>query len=387
MLTEIHSLRSKICSMLLIAVGACSAPNVFAKKVPAKIRICVTGETDSSSRPKARVILSGGSGDVVFPEADASQDCTAKDVKLDDSKQYILKVDADGYQSPPPITLTAGNIDSKGLIERVINLKALASPPSSSPNPSPSPARSPTPEKGLSDLFNDYLPEHWALDLLGVTIIVVGLWLGRRLWRAGYRVKIDRKVQIPKGAKSSTTRILEGLDTLRADLVKMLGEIRDELRRTKESAKEGAPQVSPSPSVTEFSKDPLPAQDAEQPPPSTNSGQALAHSSYLDLLAGKRVSPAPTYLKAEGRSEPSNIFGSRITYLEESSQGAFLLFKDIFDSGVGWVYPDPRQTFQQDALASVFKDLGEAEFSNSKENIDPVRVIRADEGRWRVETR
>lgn len=382
----LHRLRLKLCLIILVAISICSASNVRANKVPATIRICVAAETNTSPLPKPRVTLSGGSADVVFPEADASHLCTTKDVRLDDSKQYSLRVDADGYQSPQPIALTAKDIDPNGSIERTITLKVT---PVVNPSPhagsNPSPGQSPTAEKGLLESLGEDLPEHWILDFLGVVILAVGFWVGLRLWRAGYRARIYRKVPILEGSKSSTVRILEGIDGLRGDMVKVLAEIRDELRKTNESKKETAPQVNASPPPTEPLKSPLTAPTHEEPSPSPNSGQAQAHLSYIDLLAGKKVTPTPVYLNAEGRSEPSGMFGSRITYLEESSQGAFILFKDAVNYGVGWVYPDPGQIFRRDAFASVFPNLGEAEFNNSKQSIDPVRVSLVVQGRWKVE--
>jgi hypothetical protein len=111
----------------------------------------------------------------------------------------------------------------------------------------------------------------------------------------------------------------------------------------------------------------------------------LARQSYLGLLNARLTDPDPLYLDTEGTSSVFGKFEDSNIYLQQvgHSQGTFVLFAE--DDRVGHIFPNPALAYQEKALREVFPDLTEAKFNGAKQRIEPVRVVKVGERRWKVE--
>jgi pSer/pThr/pTyr-binding forkhead associated (FHA) protein len=113
--------------------------------------------------------------------------------------------------------------------------------------------------------------------------------------------------------------------------------------------------------------------------------QAMARSSYISLCGGQPVSPEPIYLIAELKPSSIESLADSDVYLRQvdNSQGSFVLL-GVSDVS-GWLFPNPGLLFKRNALAPVFPHLTKDDFNLHKESIEPLRVSRVSERRWRIE--
>lgn len=114
-------------------------------------------------------------------------------------------------------------------------------------------------------------------------------------------------------------------------------------------------------------------------------GQSSAKSFYQRLISGGAVTNDLVYLSTEKTASKGGL-KDRAEYLREvgNKQGTFILF---VDGDSGWVLPDPSVVYRPNALASLFPDLTRGEYDNFRQYIEPVFVVRAGTGRWKVSSR
>ena len=111
-------------------------------------------------------------------------------------------------------------------------------------------------------------------------------------------------------------------------------------------------------------------------------GQSSAKSFYRHLISGGTVSNDLLYLSAEKSASKTGL-KDRVDFLKEvaNKQGTFILFTD---GDKGWLLPNPSVPYRPNALASLFPNLKRDEYDNFRQNIEPVFVVRAGNGRWKV---
>jgi len=111
--------------------------------------------------------------------------------------------------------------------------------------------------------------------------------------------------------------------------------------------------------------------------------QDEARAAYRNLVLGNASSQDFIYLSAEGGSALGKLEDKYVYLVEDSTQGAFVLF--TLDRQRGWVFPNPSLRFRQNALRPVFPQLTEEMFEYNKEALPPNEASNAGAGRWRVE--
>lgn len=108
-----------------------------------------------------------------------------------------------------------------------------------------------------------------------------------------------------------------------------------------------------------------------------------AKSFYRRLVDGGSVTNNLVYLDFKKSASKEGLRNIDEFLKEGSSQGAFVVF--VSDENHGWVFPNPKLTFNADSLKPLFATLTADQFTNFKEHIEPVPVIRIGKGLWQIE--
>jgi hypothetical protein len=116
-----------------------------------------------------------------------------------------------------------------------------------------------------------------------------------------------------------------------------------------------------------------------------------AAAAYAVFLRRDSVMPDPIFLSAVNGGSITDMLGAKPVVLEANPHGALVLFRGGEDDENGWVYPNPRLHFREEALRKVFPSLKEEQFyllneteSSDGSGVEPVPVIKLDASRWQV---
>jgi formylglycine-generating enzyme required for sulfatase activity len=111
--------------------------------------------------------------------------------------------------------------------------------------------------------------------------------------------------------------------------------------------------------------------------------RSKAQSLYRSLVAGAPLTSGPVYLDFRKSASKEGVRNTDEVLKEVSSQGSFVLI--VSSENQGWVFPNPKLTFDPESLHPLFATLTSDQFDNFKEHIKPVSVTRVGKDGWRVQ--
>lgn len=236
----------------------------------------------------------------------------------------------------------------------------------------------------------------WRYLIFVLLLAVIGLMVFS--WRRGYLEPIINRLEGLFGGDKTVSAIIEpnskvaiaimNIEAEQQEMTRILSDIRELLRTKPPAASQGQGMTTGQNAAVVVRPEQRPPQ---QPQRNARAGIGVgsfhdnAKSYYKALVNGGVVSPDPIYMMAETKptSIDSVIGSDSDVYLEEvyGPDGIFVLVKDSNDDGL--VFPNPALVFKP-SMKCVFPNLSEEMFNRFKETIEPARVSRVSDGRWRV---
>jgi hypothetical protein len=386
---------------------ACLPGPASAEVKEVTLRVCLRDESRTEitkATVQLRALPDGRVNNVALSLADK---CYGEPFRIDPAKQYELKVEMSGQQqAPPPLVLSGASILANPRID--LEIKSAREP---DPKKEAEPAGgTPTPANG-----NDPDPAEdnkWFI-ISTVTRLVRDYWLAGALFtvfligsifllKAGYRLSVYRLDKNPPTLRNELEWVLNGMLSPIAQNIQILKTQQDKIFENQQYISDlierqrldpgkavSSPEVIPTnPIIVTSHLKPAAWQQDDNSMSFVRKPhlQEAAQSAYKNLVRGYATGALePIYLNAEASSSPLDMLGNNNVHLEEvnNKQGTFILFKDT--EQLGWVFPNPRLKFRQQALSPVFPGLTESQFGNDKENIQPVVVSRVDSNRWKID--
>lgn len=367
-----------------------------------KINISVLVFADGNKPIQDAIVTIIGGSTPYSTKTDKTGLRTIKDFGFNASKSYSIKIEAKGYNSEEK-SLLPSNI-SAGNVREEFHLAKVGSGPetrtnadlhgntngNSNTNSNTGTSNANNARGGRSETESSLwslLVDHWLMIVALTCVIAAGLYGLMQ----GYRVAVynvqSSSGPILKRLEDSLCRTSQSVKKLELQQLQLTVKIDNVLGRVDEGKTPQRPLAPASGNelIEQRSTDSL--YGSENLTLATVPYRSLdewARRLYRILITNVAVSPEPIYLNADAISTPADMIEERKVVLHEvnNNQGAFALFSD--DGNQGLVFPNPILAFRPLAFRSVFPDLTEDKFNHAKAEINPVRVSRVSDNRWRV---